>query len=509
MKLLLTVQTGRTAGERRYVAMPPGEPAWLTFGRSQTCSWPFDDPIVSGRHAYINAEPDGFYLTDHQSTNGTWVNGVRIQRVLLRAGDSIQLGVNGPRLAVALEQPVSVDYSTNAYDQPVAAPPPPSAPPLITGALRQVGQYQPELDTGKAPRSAGLGCALLLGGLLAFLVLALTVLNLGLFASLLGGLTAFIPAVFYLMIVLWLDRYDPEPFAPLVFAFAWGALFAIFVSGIFNGIFDAAAGSALGSLAGNTLTGIISAPFIEEATKGLGVLVIWQVFRRDFDSVVDGIVYAGVVALGFAAVENVDYYGRSFIEGGYGMLFGTFLLRGVLAPFSHVLFTSMTGIGCGIARETHNKTLKVIAPLGGYFGAMFLHALWNTLASFSGKVFFLGYFVLQIPLFLIFIGAIIYLVRREGRILRETLAVEVQRGLITQAQLDTVVSVFKRSGWVWSALGNTAKLNARRQFLRTVAKLGLCYWHVARATAAQGKTTSFSLIPRLQAEVFRLREEIG
>ncbi|MBK8313597.1 MAG: PrsW family intramembrane metalloprotease [Acidobacteria bacterium] len=38
-------------------------------------------------------------------------------------------------------------------------------------------------------------------------------------------------------------------------------------------------------------------------------------FRRDFDSVVDGIVYAGVVALGFAAMENVEYYGRSFADG--------------------------------------------------------------------------------------------------------------------------------------------------------------------------------------------------
>jgi protease PrsW len=223
---------------------------------------------------------------------------------------------------------------------------------------------------------------------------------------------------------------------------------------------------------------------------------------------VDGIVYAGVVALGFAAVENVDYYGRSFIEGGFPGLFATFLLRGILAPFSHVLFTSMTGIGCGIARETHVTYVKWFAPLVGYVGAMFLHALWNTLASFSSQVFFAGYFIVQLPLFLAFVGLIIYLVKREGRILRQTLATEVQRGLISQEQLDTVVSIFRRSTWVWSALGNAAQMNARRQFLRSVAKLGLCYWHVDRAVAARSQTTSFTLLPKLQAEVFGLRDKI-
>jgi RsiW-degrading membrane proteinase PrsW (M82 family) len=502
MRLQLTLQTGPAAGARQQLDSAASPTPWLTLGRSPACSWRFDETMVSGQHAFIHAETDGFYLTDQQSTNSTLVNGVRIQRVHLRTGDVVQLGYYGPQLLVEIEK-------TSAPSAPPALPPAPPVPPRPSSAFAHLGLYDPARETGKTPRSLGLGCAGLVGGMLAFLVLVLTVSNLGLVPSFFGALTAFIPAVIYLLIFLWLDRYDPEPFAPLAFAFAWGAIFAIFVSGIFNGIFGHAAMSALGSSTGDTLTGIISAPFIEEATKGLGVLLIWLIFRRDFDSVVDGIVYAGVVALGFAAVENVDYYGRSFSEAGFAGLFSTFLLRGVLAPFSHVLFTSMTGIGCGIARETHNRRVKLFAPLLGYVAAMFLHGLWNALASFSSQVFFLGYFVLQLPLFLCFVGVIIYLVRREGRILRETLASEVQRGLITQPQLDTVVSIFRRSGWVWSALGNAPQMNARRQFLRAVAKLGLCYWHVERANAAQSQTMSFSLIPQLQAEVFRLREQIG
>ncbi len=509
MLLHLTVQTGSAAGTRH--SLPQAANASLTLGRSPECAWQFAETMVSGQHAVIRAEDDGFYLTDQNSTNGTLVNGVRIQRVHLRAGDVIQLGYNGPQLLVKLERP-AFQAVPDAF---ATIPAPPQAPAFTQAAIRNpqsafanAGLYNPDADAGKTPRSLGLGCAVLFGCLLAFLVLVLTVSSLGIIPSFIGALAAFIPAVAYLLIFLWLDRYDPEPVPQLAFAFAWGALFAILVSGIFNSVFGQAAMSALGSSTGDTLTGIISAPFIEEATKGLGVLVIWQLFRKEFDSVVDGIVYAGVVALGFAAVENVDYYGRSFIENGFAGLFSTFLLRGILAPFSHVLFTSMTGIGCGIARETHKAAVKLIAPLAGYVAAMFLHALWNTLASFSSQVFFAGYFILQMPLFLAFVGLIVYLVKREGGILRQTLAVEVQRGLISQQQLDTVVSIFRRSGWVWSALGNATLMNARRQFLRTVAKLGLCYWHVDRAVAAQSETTSFTLIPKLQAEVFALRNQI-
>lgn len=505
MLLHLTVQTGNATGVRR--SLPLTANAHLTLGRHQVCTWQFEETMVSGKHAVVFAEEAGFYLTDLNSTNGTLLNGVRIQRVHLRTGDLIQLGNNGPTLLVELERPAYQPWSdpeataAAPLDAPSAVQPSPSS-------FANVGLYNPDLDTGKAPRSLGLGCLALFGGLLAFMVLVLMVSNLGILPSFIGALAAFIPAVGYLLIFLWLDRYDPEPLVPLVFAFGWGALFAILVSGIFNAVFGEAAMSALGSSTGDTLTGIISAPFIEEATKGLGVLVIWLAFRKEFDSVVDGIVYAGVVALGFAAVENVDYYGRSFIEGGSAGLAGTFLLRGVLAPFSHVLFTSMTGIGCGIARESHRALVKFLAPLAGYVAAMFLHALWNLLASFSSQVFFASYFILQVPLFLGFVGLLVYLVKREGRILREALAQEVQRGLITQQQLDTVVSIFRRSNWVWSALGNAPQMNARREFLRAVAKLGLCYWHVARAVKAQSQTISFTLLPKLQAEVFRLRDQI-
>jgi hypothetical protein len=99
-------------------------------------------------------------------------------------------------------------------------------------------------------------------------------------------------------------------------------------------------------------------------------------------------------------------------------------------------------------------------------------------------------------------------VSREGRILKQSLAAEVERGLLTQAHLDIAISAFRRTRWVAAAIGNWKLFNARRQFLRAVAKLGLCHWHKQRAAEADRNTDSFPLISQFQAEVFSLRNQI-
>lgn len=371
----------------------------------------------------------------------------------------------------------------------------------VRETTRNLGLYNPYLDTGKKKSSFGWALVWLVFAVVGLTLAGLTVLGVGLGVAIVGTLSAVIPASFYLPLFLWLDRYDPEPPGKLMFAFAWGAVISVFISAIANSIVQI--------LFGETLAVTVSAPVFEEGSKGLGVLLIVLFFRKDFDSVVDGIVYAGVVALGFATVENIEYYGTSLIRGGAGGLAGTIFLRGVLSPYAHVLFTCMTGIGFGVSRETHNRALKFAAPVIGYSTAVFLHSLWNSLATLGGGRFFvIGYVLIEAPLFFAFLSVIIYLVHREGKILKQALAVEVKRGLITQNQLDIAISVFRRSGWVASAIGKGGLFSARRQFLRAVAKLGLCHWHVQRAAEAGGQTQSFPLINQFQAEVFSLREKV-
>ncbi|MBK9707865.1 MAG: hypothetical protein IPO77_12895 [Acidobacteria bacterium] len=115
---------------------------------------------------------------------------------------------------------------------------------------------------------------------------------------------------------------------------------------------------------------------------------------------------------------------------------------------------------------------------------------------------------MQIPLFLTFVALTFYLVMREGRILRQTLACEVERGLISHRQLEITISVFQRTRWVARALNNPSTFNARRKYLRSVAKLGLCHWHQQRADEVKRISASLPLIAQLQAEVFSLRDQI-
>ena len=183
-------------------------------------------------------------------------------------------------------------------------------------------------------------------------------------------------------------------------AFAWGALVAVIVSFIVNtgvGIGVAVGiGGQEGAAIGNVVGAVISAPIVEEASKGIGLLILLIFFRKYFDDVLDGIVFAGVIALGFATVENVLYYGRAVGTSGIGGLVLLFFLRGVLSPFAHVTFTVATGIGCGIARESHNMFIRIVAPVVGYFISVGLHALWNGMAVLGGlEGFLLGYLILR------------------------------------------------------------------------------------------------------------------
>ncbi|MDA1015437.1 MAG: ATP-binding protein [Planctomycetota bacterium] len=61
------------------------------------------DTEVSRRHASITCQDDEYWIVDLESSNGTFVNGVRVNRQLLRSGDRIQVG--GSVLLFAVEKP--------------------------------------------------------------------------------------------------------------------------------------------------------------------------------------------------------------------------------------------------------------------------------------------------------------------------------------------------------------------------------------------------------------------
>jgi len=326
-------------------------------------------------------------------------------------------------------------------------------------------------------------------------------------ALVLGALFALPMLVVYLWVPWIVDRYDPEPWWALAMVLAWGGIAACGFSALVNTSVHVFGNAIGGDAFGDVMSACISAPLVEELTKGMAVFFMFYFMRRQFDGVVDGVIYATFAALGFAAVENILYYGNAakaeILQHKEGLFMGTFLVRGILAPWGHPLYTSMTGLGFGIARETNKTWLKWLAPLGGYMFAAFLHSVWNTAATLSGDLV-----ALMLPLWFLFVlgffGLVIYMVIRKGRIIRDHLKDEVLMGNMTPWELQLVTSPIGRWRATFSWGGG-----AGRRFIDAAARLALSKWHTGRATQGRKLTISSDMIFPLRQELAKLRAEVS
>jgi len=286
-------------------------------------------------------------------------------------------------------------------------------------------------------------------GLIVFWVVTVEV---GAVGVLVGALGALVPVVLVVGAFLWVDRWEPEPPRLLLAAFAWGACVATLSALLINSTARVAGEQILGEGGGDLVSATISAPLVEEGMKGALLLGLLWWRRREFDGVIDGIVYAGMVAAGFAFTENILYFGRAFVEGGLagqqGGVLVVFVLRGVLSPFAHPMFTAMTGIGMGIAAASHNAATRVLAPICGYLGAVVLHGLWNGSASLGGGLGFLVvYGVIMVPLFIGMIVLIVWQRRREQRVVAAALPRFAAAGWIVPSEVGLLASLAGRRGW--------------------------------------------------------------
>src|SRR4051812_1293766 len=84
---LLLVLSGPRLGNRTVLNDAP-----LEIGRGSTCGLVLDADSVSRRHAKVEPVEGGYRLIDLGSTNGTYVNGLRLKDHVLRDGDRVQIG---------------------------------------------------------------------------------------------------------------------------------------------------------------------------------------------------------------------------------------------------------------------------------------------------------------------------------------------------------------------------------------------------------------------------------
>jgi RsiW-degrading membrane proteinase PrsW (M82 family) len=307
----------------------------------------------------------------------------------------------------------------------------------------------------------------------------------------------------YMWVPVLIDRFDPEPWWCLAIAFLWGACAAAGFSCVINSLMGYIGYAFAGKTGAAFFGAVISAPLVEEAAKALVVLGMFWFLRREFDGVVDGVIYATFSALGFAMTENVLYFTRGLIAEQDGAFAFQFVVRAILKPWGHPLYTAMAGIGIGLARESTKRWVKVVAPVGLYFVGVGLHALWN-LSNLLSPILRVPLIVVMLPLYFLvllgFLGIVVWLVVREGRALRKNLEDEVLMGNLTPSELALVVSPFGRLKARWGRNGATA-----RDFVKAAIRLGMSKWHLARAMKGRTGTLSIESIVPLRQEMLRLR----
>lgn len=350
----------------------------------------------------------------------------------------------------------TVSYPDRVTQQPFV---PPDLPPGYSPVYR----VQPAM---RMTRKVGAPLAVLIViGLLAGLVMLVAGLvnPLLFFFALIPTLLVFSAAI---LAYMWLDRWEPEPLRLLVFAFLWGAGVAV-VGALVVGVLLQLVG-----LSNEVLDVVVQAPFVEEGLKGTLLLVMLTGRRRaEMNTLTDFLVYAGMVGLGFAFVEDLLYISSSRSLGG--ALF-TAALRLIMGVFAHPFFTSATAIGLYLATRARTAGMKAVFGLGGYLVAVSLHATWNASSLFGGIVgYLLAYVLVLVPLF----AGLVYLAVRtrnaEGQTVARQLPRMMAEGLLMPEEAGWLTSLGTRRARLASvkSVAGPAAATQARHFTDVVTEL--------------------------------------
>ena len=179
------------------------------------------------------------------------------------------------------------------------------------------------------------------------------------------------PAVFWSGYFYYKDRFQPEPIRNLGITYILGLVAAYACMKFYGllplvGIPDDPSALMEGRGLDYFLYSLGVIGLVEEFFKFLPFLFI--ILRlKAFDEVIDGIVYASTIALGFASLENIYYL--KYLEGFE--LFG----RAFASPLTHTIFSSVWGYTAGKARIDGKSLFK--ASLIGLSIAAIVHGVFD------------------------------------------------------------------------------------------------------------------------------------
>ena len=180
---------------------------------------------------------------------------------------------------------------------------------------------------------------------------------------LVAAITPVMVIIFYINIK---DKFEKEPKKLLLYNFLFGAIVSVLISFILYTLYDyTLPPSDEYSVWQQFLKAFLIVALIEEFSKYIIVRYYAQP-KKEFNEPFDGIIYAVMVSMGFAAVENVMYV----FEGGLQ----TALLRAFTAIPAHATFGVLMGYFMGKAKFSKQKYLW---NLVGLLTAIIFHGAYD------------------------------------------------------------------------------------------------------------------------------------
>jgi len=296
---------------------------------------------------------------------------------------------------------------------------------------------------------------------------------------LIAVLGAVIPTIVYVWFIWWLDRYEKEPAWLLAVSFLWGAVPAAILSAVLEMIVDASILAVSGEGLMGTLASVsVNAPLVEESAKGFALLGLVLLFRREFDDVLDGIVYGAMIGFGFALSENLFAYflpilSQEGLEAGLTNIF----LRTIVFGFNHAFWTGVIGAAVAYARLARQWHRRLLAPVAGWSAAVVLHGIHNAGATLAEQTMCLSLVISLVVHWggVLLLLAVAYLVsRRESEWIKRGLVEEVRRGTLTPVEYQLLSRSGQRRRVRWRAL-----LDGGRRGHRAVGRYFQCATELA------------------------------
>ncbi len=338
-----------------------------------------------------------------------------------------------------------------------------------------------------------------------------------------------IPALLFLWL---LDRRERESIWLFGGALLWGMVISTGLSALFNAIgfgfialgLEVAAGLDSEAVVTQLLGAALVAPPVEEAAKGVGILVLFWFLRAEFDNLRDGLIYGALIGLGFNIAETALYVMNGFLETGEAPISQQFATRFVFLGLNgHMLWTALCGAGVGLARQTAQAWLRFVAPIGAYLLAVIAHALNNSVGIFALALFLvlMGYdlaedvsvsapalwlaavltnMLVQGFPYLVFLGLLVLSARQERAIIRKYLADEVNDLIVLPSEYASIMRRMPILG-----MHEAARQGGRRTLDIAYAQTELAFrkWHLIR----EGKDPNTdSLVAAWRADIVRLRQ---